>query len=544
MSDKKSIEHLFTEALSKASAHPPKGAKEDIRKKLMEEGLLKKDTSSKRFFFWLFGISALAILSVTFVFYMKDSENKMQQTTAQAQQNNKEPVSDKNAENNSDVKQKDFRIENSETPNGAKEDHNGSDERAKNNSAKTEKHNDDNKNDSGILAKTVKKTNDGTSNIRGEKNSIANGEKNKYINQRKKDSSINENNFKLIVDKNGNSETFNNNDETKIFASEINNNTDKKQNQEGNVANPSADSSNGEANNLSENENKHSENEFADGIAQQQTDTSKAEEKKQVSLADSVSKEKKKNKFSVDIFGAAQINSFQYQSSNADFQPLEDESKKSETVKTSFGAGLGICIPFKNFFAEPGINYSFLKSDFSHTISQVNIDTSGSHYNFVFTQVYVNDSNGIPTDSFLVHSDSTWITLGDTSVLKIPVNSSNKITILEIPLWIGYKFSAGKFDIEIKAGASVSFITTVNTTLLYPYSDSTVVFNDIKNSPYRKNYFSILAGANLLYNINDRFSIFLQPSFKYGLGSIFKNDYPISKKIQNSSLGAGLRINF
>ena len=52
MSDKKSIEHLFNKALSKAGAHPPKGAKEDIRKKLVKEGLLKEDSSSKRFFLW------------------------------------------------------------------------------------------------------------------------------------------------------------------------------------------------------------------------------------------------------------------------------------------------------------------------------------------------------------------------------------------------------------------------------------------------------------------------------------------------------------
>ena len=158
---------------------------------------------------------------------------------------------------------------------------------------------------------------------------------------------------------------------------------------------------------------------------------------------------------------------------------------------------------------------------------------------YLFFASGVNSFAKLPTITKNIPEINSWKTLDDK-----PVALTNKITILEIPLWIGYKFSAGKFDIEIKAGVSVSFITNVNTTLLYPYSDSAIVYKDINYSPYRKNYFSILAAASLIYNINDRFSIFLQPSLKYGLGSIFKNDYPISKKINSYSLGAGLRINF
>jgi hypothetical protein len=515
MSDKKSIEKLFGDALGKGGSHPPKSTEDAIRKKLIEAGLLKEDKSKKRFFFGLWSISALVVLSVTLGYFLKDDHKNIARKAAQTEQNNRPALIGTEQQSNYNVQQDSLSSGGSEVQTVANENATHSNTNIKSTPVAGEDFKEDTKSIARNFTKPEKelKTANNKVPVNNKGAQPVNNRQNlKSIQADEKDPVTAANNAKAVSEENRNSGVQ----------------SDKNEKQDEEAAQNPGNKTAGEQGDSS----------IATSaiIAAQNTDTAKTAEKKNNLPPDSLAKEKNKKRISIDIFGAPLINSFKYQSINADFQPLADSSKKSESEKISFTAGVGINIPFKNFFVQPGISYSVIKSDFSKILS----DTSGSHYNYADSILYILDSNHVVIDSVKFLVDSEWVSTSKTFIHS----AVNKISVFEIPLWVGYKFSKGKFGIKLKTGASVSFITSVNTTLLDPYPYHVVLYDDIKNSPYRKNYFSLLAGASVIYNINDRFSIFLQPSFKYGLGSIFKSDYPVSKKIRSYSLGVGVRINF
>jgi hypothetical protein len=92
------------------------------------------------------------------------------------------------------------------------------------------------------------------------------------------------------------------------------------------------------------------------------------------------------------------------------------------------------------------------------------------------------------------------------------------------------------------AGISVAFLNQVNTTIISASDGSIISYNKQKGSPYRKTHLNVLASVQLNYKLGKRLSVFLVPSVKYGLKSVFKADYPLVKKINGYSICAGLRI--
>jgi hypothetical protein len=539
MSEKKNIENLFKDALRKAGAPPPKGAGEDIKKKLIESGLLKDNNSSKRILFWMTGIIAFAIVVVTAGYFMENNNKNLTQAKIESGQNNREAAINKEKESNESIKVDSFQNEDmNENATHPDSINNG-------NSGSIQNFTANNRNLSQNFTKPPKREKEETSlNNKGKNLVNRNEEAKPAMDKLRENENHVENNFKPKSPESENSmaeKSKNGKDDSAAEKNEQALNMEKRDDKQ---PVESADSSSVPGIDNPGNGNPPGQNKEAGDSAIQNTDSIKGKEKEPQLLPDSLSREKNKKKFSIDLSVVSQVSNFKYESAIKSYETISGILNISETGKISFGGGIGINIPLNGFFIEPVINYSLMKSDFSYAKSQINIDSSGSYYNYIDTTVYVWDSILVDTVPYTYHTDSSWVSKKDTSYSKITVNETNKISIIEIPLWTGYKFSTGKFDIEIKAGASVSFITSIHTFVLPANAESVFLYTDRKNSPYRKNYFSLLAGASLLYNINHRFSVFLQPSFKQGIGSLFKGDYPVSKKIQSYSIGAGLRVKF
>jgi hypothetical protein len=122
--------------------------------------------------------------------------------------------------------------------------------------------------------------------------------------------------------------------------------------------------------------------------------------------------------------------------------------------------------------------------------------------------------------------------------------ASNRISFIEIPFLLGYKLSAGRFDIEVRASVSVAILTNLKTFLISPVDGSIKNYRSITNSPYRSSYWNFVSAAQVNYLLGKRFAVFIKPAVKYGLSSIFKNDYPINKKVKSTSIAAGIRVQF
>jgi hypothetical protein len=245
-------------------------------------------------------------------------------------------------------------------------------------------------------------------------------------------------------------------------------------------------------------------------------------------------------KFSMDLSGGPLFISENYGSSG---DPYFDEVKQSEEPRTTFEAAAGINVQFDKFIFQTALGTFLLKTDFSSSESTTSIDTSGSHYNYVDSSYTTFDSACTCTTTVTFHIDSTWMSQYYTVVSKQSVSASNQVSYLSIPFLIGYQFSSGKIDFEIKAGISVAILNKAKATLISPV-DGTIKKYDSSNSPFRKSYLSFLASLAVHYNFSDRLSIFLQPAMKYGLSSIYKDSYPVSKRINSNSVNFGIRIHF
>src|SRR6185436_14495707 len=104
---------------------------------------------------------------------------------------------------------------------------------------------------------------------------------------------------------------------------------------------------------------------------------------------------------------------------------------------------------------------------------------------------------------------SGWVHVEDSVETTTHYIATNKIAFMEFPLLAGYRFNAGKFAFEVKAGPMMSFITSANTTVISLNTGTVVQSNDLENSPYRKTCWSLLSAGNILYSIGNRFSAFV-----------------------------------
>ena len=125
------------------------------------------------------------------------------------------------------------------------------------------------------------------------------------------------------------------------------------------------------------------------------------------------------------------------------------------------------------------------------------------------------------------------------------MGGTNRMEAFEYPLLVGYRIRNARLGIELKTGASYTKFSNIHATLFSPttYSYSYYDQNNA-DSPFRTSYWSMLASINVTYKISEDFSLLLQPTGKFGMGGIYKSDYPINKTYQNYSIGIGIRYQY
>jgi hypothetical protein len=229
--------------------------------------------------------------------------------------------------------------------------------------------------------------------------------------------------------------------------------------------------------------------------------------------------EKIKPVIAFDFSGAPNFSTIKYGNGSYNYKTYIEESRQSEREIPSFTAAFGIIISFEKFITETGLKHSSLTSDFSYSETYISIDTSASHW-----------------DSL------TWVHVEDTVNGETHYIATNRISFIEVPALIGYRINANRFEIEIKTGVMMSIITSANTTIFSLNTGNVVKYDELEDSPYRKKHWSAIGTVQILYDLNERFSAFVQPSFKYGLNSLFKDNYTVTKRIQSVAAGIGFRV--
>ncbi|MEI6815537.1 MAG: hypothetical protein WCL14_02915 [Bacteroidota bacterium] len=199
---------------------------------------------------------------------------------------------------------------------------------------------------------------------------------------------------------------------------------------------------------------------------------------------------------SLDAFGGPVFTRSLYKSNGGNYEFVVNTLKNSEREMTSFSSGLWLTVSLNNFLLTTGANYSWIRYSYQ-----------------------------------------------DINISNLTV--TNRMEALEYPLMIGYRFRTGRFNVELRTGPSITYFPKISATLFSPTTYSYNYYSQTSaNSPFKTNYLSLLASINVSYKLSEDFSILIQPIGKYGMSSIYKNEYPINKTTQNYNFGFGARYQF
>jgi opacity protein-like surface antigen len=156
-------------------------------------------------------------------------------------------------------------------------------------------------------------------------------------------------------------------------------------------------------------------------------------------------------------------------------------------------------------------------------------------------------NQNISLESGIFYSDKGYQTmeLGPFNGSNISIGGVKLIysyNYIDIPLMVDATFiNYKKFSIGINVGIVLDmFLNAYSTSVLDNNSNTTTTSKD--NNDYNKINISIMAGFNFNYKINSKFSIKLEPTYRYGMIRII--DAPITAYLWNAGVNIGIDYHF
>jgi hypothetical protein len=209
----------------------------------------------------------------------------------------------------------------------------------------------------------------------------------------------------------------------------------------------------------------------------------------------------------------------------------ERNATKSEFLSFSSGIQFGYFHP-SGLFARAGMQYSqinerflYVKENVIRIQTQITIDT-------------------------MINSDGSYTIHRDTSIVEVmgreEFKTSNRFSMLDIPLILGYSFDLRKLSLELNAGVIFNVLSRTGGRILN--SDmvpSYYGFKDPQYLPYRNHYgLSIYGSLTILSNFYGHNQLFVEPNFRYYFKSFTRADYPLRQNYVVVGLSTGVRYYF
>ncbi len=117
----------------------------------------------------------------------------------------------------------------------------------------------------------------------------------------------------------------------------------------------------------------------------------------------------------------------------------------------------------------------------------------------------------------------------------------NTITYLEVPILVGYQMQYNKLSVAIKTGIGLGVLTSQNT---YYITNDLSTITEIKPESYNRLLYNYILRLSFTYNINKRFGIYIEPSFRANINSVLKKDNKFQQKYYNAGSNIGLNYKF
>lgn len=209
-----------------------------------------------------------------------------------------------------------------------------------------------------------------------------------------------------------------------------------------------------------------------------------------------------------------------------------------DSVRVLNSANLGIQPSIyltKNIFIRTGVEVSFGGDKGFEKVDYLSNDLMGS-YEDVY-DVTFDTTGGDATPIYHTKTVEVWDSVRHVKVSEI----RNKYLYLNIPALIGFKNTTDNFSYYIYGGPAIGFQLSKWIDEPISNSENINILNLENNMPDRSvvNY-QLWLGAGIEYNLNKRYSLLFEPTFKHYFGSLYDDN---NFKVKNSSLAIRLGLN-
>lgn len=216
-----------------------------------------------------------------------------------------------------------------------------------------------------------------------------------------------------------------------------------------------------------------------------------------------------------------------------------------ENDQITMVSGIGFSSLSQHYYAEKLIFNPH--TDIRYILSGIteSIDSTGYwHYSYIADSVihFVDSVWNWSVDTTIVHVfDTNYVNKSDT--MK-NINWTTHFQQISVPLLLGRKFTAGRFQLTLLGGVSLGIIKANHGYVLYS-EQSPYPFRTLR-SVFPENYFTISAVGTLSagYFINERTLIELKPFFIYQLNKMKIQEQNNDIHFQRFGVSAGLRFYF
>ncbi len=521
------FDKLVKDKLAQGLTSVPKDMKVSIERKLVSQGLIKKDGQGRRLFFVIFSVIVFVgiLTAIVFKFYRSDSDAGISKTLVEEKDNVQSKTISSNILNKDDDQKSDSSIINKERNNlveKPKSESNVSKVRSKvdlvDRSNTLQISSDDQKKSNKKLSAQLKGGDTNSKNLKANKMNLRKSKSEKeqtpidlnVISSKEDGKSDKLNTEKNEDETSGNSVIYNGENGSTLKQNELDN-----LNSKNDIENNFADNRS-----LNRNANSSKEDLITNKTANANSDLTLpnlSADSLQIDSSKSVTAQIERNhldslnadsskvatdahfNFHVDIFGGIQQTYLQGSTNSSGTQGSSSSGNSSEWI-----AGFKFGVKYKKHFTlGAGLNFSMHHSEVSEKYES-----------------FLLDSSGVTTTIFPAHVNTDF-------------------NVIDFPILLGYYFEANKFAFHVESGISFSQISKPYSVLVVDNSPVTID-NYLGVIPV-KTYSNYVGQLSVLYSFGRHFQVFLQPSISIGLTEIFL-DMP-EKRINMVSGKAGLRIN-
>ncbi len=196
----------------------------------------------------------------------------------------------------------------------------------------------------------------------------------------------------------------------------------------------------------------------------------------------------------------------------------------------------GLTWHYSRFSIGTGIELGYMIDQGKYRVDYKSLDSVGFYSSVVSYSVGANNE--------IVYNTAVK-TLYDSLNHSSDPRTSNRYTYLRFPLLVGYRMvETNRFSVTLKAGPAWSvLIGEKKASPEVAYENATITRIDDETSARFKTNWQVWANLLLEMKVSERFSLYLEPNWKYYLKPTAEQESPEAKAPWSVGVGLGVQIN-